>query len=110
MEVPSSQFFLLVREVVLLLFPWQGATMPELNSDVRVLPTRVDGQPTWGNCGCGGKIVYFSDFGVRCETCNKLYGTWVENLKKAKQEENRKKEHIAQLIQIKRFEDDVLTL
>jgi len=68
---------------------------------------KVKEQGTWGNCGCGGKIVYFSDFGVRCEKCKKLYGTWVENLKKAKQEEHRKKEHIAHLIQLKKFDDDM---
>jgi glycyl-tRNA synthetase (class II) len=68
---------------------------------------KIKEQGTWGNCGCGGKIVYFSDFGVRCEKCHKLYGTWVENLRKAKQEEHRKKEHIAQLIQLKKFDDEM---
>ncbi len=69
---------------------------------------KVNGHNPWGNCGCGGKIVYCIDFGVRCDKCNKLYGTWVENLKKAKQEEHRRKEHIAQLIELKKFDDEML--
>jgi hypothetical protein len=64
-------------------------------------------QGTWGSCGCGGKISYYSDFGVRCEKCSKLYGTWVEDLKKSQREEQKRKEHIAHLIEIKKFEDDM---
>lgn len=61
----------------------------------------------WGSCACGGKIVYFADSGVRCKKCKKLYGTWVESLRKAKQEEHRRKEHIARLIELKKFDDDM---
>jgi hypothetical protein len=73
-----------------------------------VAVAKLGGQHPWGNCGCGGKIVYYTDFGVRCEKCSKLYGTWVENIKKAKQEEHRRKEHIAQLIELKKFDDEML--
>ena len=78
-------------------------------SDVDAIASeKVNGQNSWGNCACGGKIVYYTDFGVRCDRCKKLYGTWVENLKKAKQEEHRRKEHIAQLIELKKFDDEML--
>ena len=62
----------------------------------------------WGSCGCGGRIVYYTDFGVRCEKCSKLYGTWVENLRKAKEEENQRKEHIARLIEIRKFDEEMV--
>jgi hypothetical protein len=69
---------------------------------------KVGDKNPWGSCGCGGKILYYNDFGVRCEQCGKLYGTWVQNLKKAKQEEHRRKEHIAHLIELKKFDDEML--
>lgn len=62
----------------------------------------------YGDCGCGGNIVYFSDYGVRCESCNRLYGTWVENIKKAKQEEKQRKEEIAYKIQLKKIDDEMM--
>lgn len=30
----------------------------------------------YGICSCGGNIVYLSDNGIKCQNCNKLYGTW----------------------------------
>ncbi len=78
-----------------------------LTENPSIETAKVKDQETWGNCGCGGRISYYSDFGVRCEKCKKLYGTWVENLKRAKQEEHRKKEHITQLIEIKKFDDEM---
>ncbi|MHB1908147.1 MAG: hypothetical protein ACYCQJ_04645 [Nitrososphaerales archaeon] len=63
---------------------------------------------SWGKCACGGEISYYSDYGVRCESCQKLYGTWVENLKKAKQEEHQRKEQRQQLLELKKFDDEML--
>jgi predicted secreted acid phosphatase len=62
----------------------------------------------YGDCACGGDVVYYSDFGVRCEKCTKLYGTWVENIKKAKQEEKQRKEDIARKVEIKKFDDEMM--
>ncbi len=62
----------------------------------------------WGECNCGGTVHYYSDFGVRCGECNKLYGTWVENLRKSKEEERRRREEIARRIEIKKFDDELL--
>ena len=62
----------------------------------------------YGDCTCGGNIVYYSDYGVRCEKCKRLYGTWVEDLKKAKQEEKQKKEEIARKIELRKFDDEMM--
>jgi hypothetical protein len=83
-------------------------SFPQPSSVDGIVAEKVNGQNAWGSCGCGGKIVYYTDFGVRCEKCKKLYGTWIENLKKAKQEEHRRKEHISQLIELKKFDDEML--
>ncbi len=62
----------------------------------------------WGDCRCGGAVLYYSDYGVRCEKCQKLHGTWVENIKKAKEEERQRKEDLARRIEIKKFDDELL--
>lgn len=38
--------------------------------------TRVVAEGDNPLCSCGGKVMYFNDFGVKCYDCNKLYGTW----------------------------------
>ena len=30
----------------------------------------------FGTCNCGGRVLYYSDSGVKCESCGKLYGVW----------------------------------
>jgi hypothetical protein len=31
----------------------------------------------YGKCGeCGADILYYSDYGVKCSNCHKLFGTW----------------------------------
>ena len=30
----------------------------------------------FGTCTCSGKVLYYSDFAVKCESCGKLYGVW----------------------------------
>ena len=30
----------------------------------------------FGPCACGGDVLYYTDKGVRCSTCGKLYGIW----------------------------------
>lgn len=32
----------------------------------------------FGKCLCGGDVLFYSDSGVRCKDCGKLYGTWSE--------------------------------
>jgi hypothetical protein len=32
----------------------------------------------FGPCSCGGEVLYYTDKGVRCSTCGKLYGVWTE--------------------------------
>ena len=62
----------------------------------------------WADCRCGGSILYYSDYGVRCNKCHTLHGTWVEDIKKAKLEEKQRKEEQARRIEIKKFDDELL--
>lgn len=62
----------------------------------------------WADCRCGGSILYYSDYGVRCNKCHTLHGTWVEDIKKAKLEEKQRKEEQARKIEIKKFDDELL--
>jgi hypothetical protein len=34
----------------------------------------------YGKCSCGGDILFYSNYGVRCSSCNKLYGLWAHSL------------------------------
>jgi hypothetical protein len=37
----------------------------------------------FGKCSCGDDILYYSDSGVRCKNCGKLYGTWFNKKRSA---------------------------
>ncbi|MCP8321627.1 MAG: hypothetical protein H3Z52_11920 [archaeon] len=37
----------------------------------------------FGKCSCGGEVLFYSDAGVRCKKCGKLYGTWFQRRKSA---------------------------
>tara|TARA_B100000315_G_C14465169_1_gene535623 strand:+ start:711 stop:998 length:288 start_codon:yes stop_codon:yes gene_type:complete len=43
----------------------------------------------YGPCACGGDVLYYTDKGVRCSTCGKLYGVWADKntsfIKRAKE-------------------------
>ena len=54
---------------------------PRIQRTITVLETR--GQ--FGNCTCGGRVLYYSDSGVKCEACGKLYGVWSTRIKKIEQ-------------------------
>lgn len=45
---------------------------PRIQRTITVLETRG----VFGTCKCGGKVLYYSDSGVKCESCSKLYGVW----------------------------------
>ncbi len=36
----------------------------------------IHGKGVFGPCSCGGEVLYYTDRGVRCSTCGKLYGVW----------------------------------
>jgi hypothetical protein len=36
----------------------------------------IHGKGVFGPCSCGGEVLYYTDKGVRCSTCGKLYGVW----------------------------------
>lgn len=43
---------------------------------------RIESIPYRGifcSCSCGGEVLFYSDKGVRCSTCGKLYGIWTNN-------------------------------
>lgn len=54
---------------------------PRIQRTITVLETRGE----FGICSCGGKVLYYSDSGVKCESCGKLYGVWSQRHKKAEQ-------------------------
>ncbi|MEE8186282.1 MAG: hypothetical protein V3U49_02170 [Nitrososphaerales archaeon] len=43
----------------------------------------LDGKGEFGSCTCGGIIKFYSDAGVKCSSCNKLYGVWTGGHKAA---------------------------
>ncbi|MEM3084966.1 MAG: hypothetical protein QXP61_07755 [Nitrososphaerales archaeon] len=45
-------------------------------------PHVVKEKGVFGCCDCGHEIFYYSDRGIRCSACNKLYGTWKEKVSK----------------------------
>ena len=38
----------------------------------------------FGACSCGGDVLFYSDHGVQCRKCSKLYGVWYDRIKKKK--------------------------
>jgi hypothetical protein len=43
----------------------------------------------YGTCSCGGSVVYYTDAGVKCSECGKLYGLWyTRRVKQASPEPN----------------------
>ena len=36
----------------------------------------VEEKGEYGSCNCGGIIRFYSDAGVKCSSCNKLFGVW----------------------------------
>lgn len=46
------------------------------------LPKVVREKGVFGYCECGHAIYYYSDRGIRCSSCSKLYGTWKVRLPK----------------------------
>jgi hypothetical protein len=45
-------------------------------------PYIVKEKGVFGHCECGYEIYYYSDRGIRCSACAKLYGTWKEKTQK----------------------------
>ena len=50
---------------------------PRIQRTITVLETRG----VFGTCNCGGRVLYYSDSGVKCESCGKLYGVWITRQK-----------------------------
>jgi hypothetical protein len=54
---------------------------------IRIIES-VHSKGVFGPCSCGGEVLYYTDRGVRCSTCGKLYGVWAQKqnvlLKRAK--------------------------
>lgn len=36
----------------------------------------VESKGEFGTCTCSSRVLYYSDFAVKCESCGKLYGVW----------------------------------
>ena len=39
----------------------------------------IHGKGVFSSCSCGGNVLYYTDRGVRCSTCGKVYGVWGSN-------------------------------
>ena len=50
---------------------------PRLAHEIRVIE-----KPEFGQCSCGGRVMYHDDGGVRCIECRKLYGVHVADFRK----------------------------
>jgi hypothetical protein len=42
---------------------------------IRIIES-IHSKGVFGPCSCGGEVLYYTDKGVRCSTCGKLYGVW----------------------------------
>ncbi|MBI2938044.1 MAG: hypothetical protein HYY22_07555 [Thaumarchaeota archaeon] len=55
---------------------------------IRIIES-IHSKGVFGPCSCGGEVLYYTDRGVRCSTCGKLYGVWANRpialLKRAKE-------------------------
>jgi hypothetical protein len=40
----------------------------------------IEEKGIYGKCSCGGNLLFYSDQGIRCEECGKLYGLWYNSL------------------------------
>ncbi len=70
------------------LFVWEGRSFKYLNITYVILLLRkmrrktirliesIHSKGVFGPCACGGEVLYYTDQGVRCATCGKLYGVW----------------------------------
>jgi len=43
----------------------------------------VEERGVFSKCSCGADVLFYSDSGVRCKKCGKLYGTWFQRKKSA---------------------------
>ncbi len=59
---------------------------PKIQRLVQVIKDRG----SFGTCSCGGEVLFYTDSGVKCSTCGKLYGLWYLRRKANKQEEQKK--------------------
>jgi hypothetical protein len=46
------------------------------NGRVKEKPIVLPEKGVFGVCRCGGDIMFYSNRGVLCSRCGKLYGTW----------------------------------
>jgi len=44
--------------------------------NLREKPIILTDKGVFGVCSCGGDIMFYSNRGVLCRRCGKLYGTW----------------------------------
>lgn len=42
----------------------------------------LEDRGVFGTCSCGGDVKFYTDSGVKCSVCGKLYGLWYIRKKK----------------------------
>ena len=52
--------------------------MIEMRQKTIRLIESIHGKGVFGHCACGGDVLYYTDKGVRCSACGKLYGIWAD--------------------------------
>lgn len=52
--------------------------MIEMRQKTIRLIENIHNKGIFGPCACGGEVLYYTDKGVRCSTCGKLYGIWTD--------------------------------
>jgi|TARA_B100000315_G_scaffold208041_1_gene203100 hypothetical protein len=52
--------------------------MIEMRQKTIRLIESIHAKGVFGPCSCGGDVLYYTDKGVRCSTCGKLYGVWAD--------------------------------
>jgi hypothetical protein len=75
---------------------------------IRIIES-IHSKGVFGPCSCGGEVLYYTDRGVRCSTCGKLYGVWANRPRAFLQ---RAKEILAQeptIREVKESMEDVQT-
>ncbi len=40
----------------------------------------IEERGIYGKCSCGGDLLFYSDQGIRCKECGKLYAFWYDSL------------------------------
>jgi len=58
----------------------------------------VKERESFGECSCGGEVLFYTDSGVKCSVCGKLYGIWYLRKKAKEHTEPPKNPHLEETV------------